>query len=565
VDVTTKAFLALTVACAQCHDHKFDPIPTKDYYGLLGVFTSTSESEYPLAPKEVVDEYKRRKDAVDAQQKLLDKFLDDQAKQLSEVLAYRTADYIRAARSAVASEKPDFEALAATNKLDAATLERWVNYLKLPTREHAFFDNWQDESKLSADTIQSRLLEVLKDQREVEEKNFIRLGGSNARNDLARADLVSLPRDKWLVWRDIYSNNRFAKFDSGILYYKTGKVDRFIVGEWKSHLENLRAGLETRKKAVPERYPYYHIIKDRDRLKTERVRIRGAMDNLGEEAPRGFLTVLCDGDKKLFTKGSGRLELAESITAPSNPLTSRVAVNRVWHHLFGAGLVRTLSNFGQLGEKPSHPELLDFLSSRFVENKWSMKALLRELTLSNTYALGYGNDQKNFTADPENRLLWRATRRRLDIEALRDSLLAATGELDTKAGGLPMKLTEDKNIRRTVYGFVSRRKLDGTLSLFDFPNPNNTAEQRIPTATPVQQLYFLNSKFMMDRANALAARISKAGETDTERIKHAYRTLFYREPVKEELETGLAYLKSNPNNWPQYAQVLLSSNEFVFY
>jgi len=565
VDVTTKAFLALTVACAQCHDHKFDPIPTKDYYGLLGVFTSTSESEYPLAPKEVVDEYKRRKESVEAQQKLLDKFLDEQAKQLSEVLAYRTADYIRAARTLVSSEKPDFAAAATASKLDAATLERWVNYLKLPTREHTFFDNWQDEAMQPAANLQEKLIDILKEHRDVESKNFIRLGGSDARNDLARADLLSLPRDKWLVWRDIYSNNRFAKFDSGILYYKSGKIDSFLSGQWQSHLEHLRAELDTRKKAVPERYPYYHIIKDRDKPKTERVRIRGAADNLGEEAPRGFLTVLCDGDKKLFTKGSGRLELAESIAAPSNPLTARVAVNRVWHHLFGAGLVRTLSNFGQLGEKPSHPELLDYLATRLVENKWSMKALLRELTLSSTYALGYASDPKNFTADPENRLMWRATRRRLDIEALRDSLLAATGELELKPGGLPMKLTEDKNVRRTVYGFVSRRKLDGTLALFDFPNPNNTAEQRIPTATPVQQLYFLNSRFVMDRAVALSAKLNKAAESDAERIKHAYRNLFYRDPVKEELETGLAYLKSNPQGWPQYAQVLLSSNEFVFY
>ncbi|MBL8223001.1 MAG: DUF1553 domain-containing protein, partial [Bryobacterales bacterium] len=174
-------------------------------------------------------------------------------------------------------------------------------------------------------------------------------------------------------------------------------------------------------------------------------------------------------------------------------------------------------------------------------------------------------DAKNFETDPENRLLWRTTRRRLDIEGLRDSLLSASGELDAKAGGLPMRLTEDKNTRRTVYGFVSRRRLDGTLSLFDFPNPNSTAEQRIPTATPLQQLYFLNSKFLMDRAEAFATRMAKDASTDAERIKQAYRVLFYRDPEKLEMEAGLEYLKSNANAWPQYAQVLLSSNEFVFY
>ncbi|MFN7934960.1 MAG: PSD1 and planctomycete cytochrome C domain-containing protein [Bryobacteraceae bacterium] len=562
VDVTAKAFLGLTVACAQCHDHKFDPIPTRDYYSLLGVFTSTQESQYPLASKEVVDEYKRRKEAVEAQQKKLDKFVEDQAKQLSEVLANRTADYIRAARR-LHNEKSDAKAVAAEMKLDAETLTRWNDYLALATREHNTFDNWLDESKLPAATAQEKVLAVFTEQKEVEEKNFIRLGGSNARNDLARADLVSLPRDKYLLWRDIFSNSRFAKFESGILYYK--KMDRFLSGEWKSHLDNLRAELDTRKKAVPEQYPYYHVIKDREKLKTERVRIRGAMDNLAEEAPRGFLTILCDGDRQLFTKGSGRLELAESIASNTNPLTARVFVNRIWHHLFGTGIVRTLSNFGQLGERPSHPELLDSLAARFMEQGWRLKPFLRELTLSAAYGEGYANDAKNFETDPENRLLWRTTRRRLDIESLRDSLLNASGELDDKAGGKPMRLTEDQNIRRTVYGFVSRRRLDGTLSLFDFPNPNSTSEQRIPTATPLQQLYFLNSKFLMDRASAFAARMEKDAAADAERIKHAYRILFYRDPDKLELEAGLDYLKSNAKAWPQYAQVLLSSNEFVFY
>ncbi len=562
VDVTGKAFLGLTVACAACHDHKFDPIPTRDYYSLLGVFTSTMESEYPLASKEVVAEYKRRKEAVEAQQKKLDKFLEDQSKQLAEVLAHRTADYLRAARR-LHTEKSDAKAVAAEMKLDAETLMRWRDYLELPSREHAAFDNWLDEAKLPAAAVQEKLLAVLQEHKEIEEKNFIRLGGSNARGDLARADLLSLPRDKYLLWRDIFSNNRFGKFESGILYHK--QMDRFLSGEWKAHLDNLRAELDARKKAVPERYPYYHVIQDREKLKTERVRIRGAVDNLGEEAPRGFLTILCDGERKLFSKGSGRMELAESIASNRNPLTARVFVNRVWHHLFGAGLVRTLSNFGQLGERPSHPELLDSLAARFMEQGWRLKPLLRELTLSAAYAEGYANDAKNFEVDPENRLLWRTTRRRLDIESLRDSLLQASGELDRKAGGPPARLTEDHNARRTVYGFVSRRRLDGTLSLFDFPNPNNTAEMRIPTATPLQQLYFLNSRFLMDRAAAFAARMEKSGATNADRIKHAYRVLFYREPEKAELEAGLEYLQSDTKAWPRYAQVLLSMNEFVFY
>ncbi|HUQ95020.1 MAG TPA: PSD1 and planctomycete cytochrome C domain-containing protein [Bryobacteraceae bacterium] len=560
VDVTTKAFLGLTVACAQCHDHKFDPIPTKDYYSLLGVFTSTAEGEFPLAGKNVVEEYKARKAAVEDQEKKLNKYLDDQAKQLSEVMAYRTADYIRAVRKVVAG-KAGIQETAKAEKLDEGTLQRWHDYLQMPAREHSFLEGWQT---FDADAFQQKLLATLQEQKNVEEKNFIRLGGSSVRSDLAGADLLSLPREKWLLWRDTFSSQRFGKFDSGILYYKTGQIDRFLTGAWKAHLDQLRTDVDTLKKAVPERYPYYHIITDREKVKNERVRIRGAMDNLGEEAPRGFVSILSEGEPRKFTNGSGRLELAEAIADAKNPLATRVAANRMWHYLFGAGLVRTLNNFGQLGEKPSHPELLDYLAARLVEQKWSFKAMIRELTLSSAYGLSYLNDAKNFTADPDNRLLWRATRRKLDIESLRDSLLAASGEIDVKMGGAPMKLSEEKNLRRTVYGFVSRRKLDGTLALFDFPNPNSMSEQRIPTSTPVQQLYYLNSKFLMDRAGALSTRLSVPGG-DASRIKQAYRVLFYREPEKAELESGLAFLKSNPKAWPQYAQVLLSSNEFLFY
>jgi len=565
VDVTGKALLGLTLGCAQCHDHKFDPVPTRDYYSLLGVFTSTEQSEFPLAPESVVAEYKKRKESVEQQQAKLDKFLEEQAKQLSEVLAHRTAAYLGAARRILGAEKADRARLTEELKLDSTTFGRWLDYLQLPSHEHPYLKDWREEAKFVPAEFERFLLNVLSEQKEIEEKNFIRLGGSNVRGDLARADLLSLPRDKWLLWRDIFSAQRFGKFESGILYFKAKAIDPFLAGQWMAHLESLRAELEARTKAVPERYPYYHVIKDREKVRTERVRVRGSMENLGEEAPRGWLSVLCAGEPRLFGKGSGRLELAEAIADPANPLTARVIVNRVWYHLFGQGLVGTLSNFGQLGEKPSHPELVDYLANRLIEHGWSIKALIRELTTSSVYALGYQNVPANFTADPENRLLWHGARRRLDIESLRDSLLAASGELDLNTGGKPLPIASEQNTRRSVYGFVSRRKLDGTLALFDFPNPNSTAEQRVVTSTPLQQLYFLNSSFVMDRAKAFAARVEKAAPDDAGRIRVAYRMLFFREPDKAELAAGVAFLKSETQTWSNYAQVLLSANEFVFY
>ena len=184
----------------------------------------------------------------------------------------------------------------------------------------------------------------------------------------------------------------------------------------------------------------------------------------------------------------------------------------------------------------------------------------REIMLSSVYALSADNSATNFASDPENRLLWRANRRRLDVEALRDSLLFVSGNLDLKAGGEAERLT-DSNKRRTVYGYVSRRKLDGVLALFDFPSPNNTSEQRLTTNVPLQRLFFMNSALVAEQAKALAGRLK--GE-DRARINQAYQILFSRAPSKQEMEVGLEFLRQGKDPWPQYAQALLSSNEFYF-
>ncbi len=547
VDATTRGFLGLTAACAQCHNHKFDPIPTKDYYSLLGVFTNTKGHEWPLAAANIVEDHKARKKKVEDQKEKLKQFLETQAAQLSEIFANRAAAYLLAAGR---TDTP--------TGLDPETLDRWRKYLEKKDKEHPFLKPWLAasgaEGAKAADDFQTLLLAVAAERKAIEEKNFIRLGGSKARNDLSRADLLSLERDKYFLWKDFFS-------PTGVLYYGDAKIDRFLSGEWRAHLEALRTDLAAFEKAVPEQYPFLHTIADVENPKNQKIRIRGSMDNLGDEAPRGFLSVLCDGEPEPFKKGSGRLELAEAIASPKNPLTPRVMINRIWLNHFGSGIVRTPSNFGQLGERPSHPELLDFLAARFLENKWSIKAMHREIMLSATYALSSQDSPKNAAADPDNRYFWRANVRRQDAEALRDSLLFVSGKLDARIGGPASRLTET-NRRRTVYAFVSRRRPDGTLALFDFPNANGSSEQRDLTSTPLQRLFFLNSAFVMDQAEALSCRVeSEPGETA--RIRQAYRLVFGREPSREETQLGLAFLKE-PNAWPKYAQVLLSANEFLF-
>lgn len=316
-------------------------------------------------------------------------------------------------------------------------------------------------------------------------------------------------------------------------------------------------------KELPPKYPFLHVLRDGDKPADMRVWVRGEMTNEGEVAPRRFLRILSAGDQKPFTSGSGRLELAERIASPKNPLTARVIVNRIWQLHFGEGIVRTPSNFGLIGERPTDPELLDYLASTFVEQGWSIKKLHRLILLSSTYALSGDNDAKDYAKDPDNRLHWRNDlRKRLDAEALRDSVLSVAGDLDLRLGGPPLSWNED-NHRRTIYGVVGRTKPDAMLALFDFPNPNQMSEQRLVTVGPLQRLWFMNSPFILKQSKVFAERIQRdGGPSDAARIEFAYRVLYGRPPTESETRAALDFLKQSGGAWPQYAQVMLSSSEF---
>jgi hypothetical protein len=541
VDATTRGFLAMTVACATCHDHKYDPIPQKDYYSLLGIFKNTDLSEYPLAPKSEVDAYKAQQKKIDEQKEAIKDFIQVQSNALADVLAANTANYLRAA----AGQQPK-------TKLDQETLDHWKKYLDKPDKEHPFLKDWKNQNP---DEFQSLVLKAAAEKKKVDDENHIRLGLNPSRDDLSKADLVSMDRDRFVLWRDLFG-------DKGVLQYKDKNIDRFLAPIFKERLDAMRAELEAMEKSLPAQYPFLQVIHDKDHPVNGHVYLRGNEANLGDEVPRHFLSILSKGQPLAYTQGSGRLELAEDIASPDNPLTARVIVNRIWQHHFGQGLVRTPSNFGQLGDRPSHPELLDYLATQLIKNHWSLKALHREILLSSTYRMSSEFVSEDFAKDPENRLLWRYNRRRLDVEALRDEFLADSGSLDPTLGGPAKKLTDESNKRRTVYGFVSRRKLDGTLALFDFPNPNSTSEQRMDTNVPLQRLFFLNSTFIAAQAKALAERLRPL-KTDPARIDAAYSLLFSRPPTEAERKLGLEFLNSG-GDWPQYAQALFSSNEFSF-
>lgn len=337
---------------------------------------------------------------------------------------------------------------------------------------------------------------------------------------------------------------------------------------------------ERKKKVKVKKYPHIHTLKDAETPTNLRVHIRGSADNLGDEVPRSYLSILSGDSIPQFTEGSGRRELAELIASPQNPLTARVMVNRIWKHHFGEGLVRTPSNFGALGERPTHPDLLDYLATRFITSGCSIKALHREIMLSAAYQQSSKLNSRHYEIDPQNRLLWRMNRRRLEVEAWRDAMLAVAGTLDAAIGGPSGDLADAGYRRRTLYGMVSRHQLNDLLRLFDFPDPNITSDSRPVTTVPLQQLFVLNSDFLLANAQALATRLAAECEgDDAERIRYAFALLYARQPSARELQLGLDYLAGRNqtaaeppseangdtlSRWEQYAQVLLSTNEFLY-
>ena len=332
--------------------------------------------------------------------------------------------------------------------------------------------------------------------------------------------------------------------------------------------------------------------------------VRGNPLKLGEPAPPGFLRILRPAGEPTPAAPSGaepaaaaaftRLELAQAIADPQNPLTARVFVNRVWHYHFGRGIVATLSNFGKLGATPTHPELLDTLAAGFIKSGWSVKWLHREIMLSAAYRSSSATTAENLAKDSDNQFLWRMTPRRLDVEAWRDAVLSVAGRLDPQVGGPSLNLAEPAvreipnfptfsrlngldvddpaHGRRSIYCIVSRYAPNPALVLFDFPEPNVTSDSRGTTTIPQQQLFVLNSRFMLEMGRAFAQRLEQAAATDGERLKLAWRLAYGRELTEAEAATGVQFLQSTEaadpadklSRWQQLCHALLASNEFAF-
>ncbi len=421
IDVVSRGLMGLTVACARCHDHKFDPISAKDYYALYGVFASSTE------PKD--------------------------------------APLLSAERD------PDVEA------------------------------HYQKELALRQEKVNA-LLEKKQAERAVH-----------------LAFVAYTP----------------AVLPLQALERSLDRKQRDAVRELRRKVDELNAG-----ELAP---PRPMMLADKPEPVKPRVFLRGNPGRPGDEVSRRFLSVLSEGEPKPFEKGSGRLEMARAIASADNPLTARVLVNRVWMLHFGAGLVRTPGDFGVKGEAPTHPELLDWLAATFVEQGWSLKQLHRAIMLSATYQQSSDVPPETVQADPENRLLTRMNRRRLDFEAMRDSLLSVAGQLDPKMGGRAEQLTEPPySKRRAVYGFIDRQNLPGTFRTFDFASPDTTSPQRYSTTVPQQALFMLNSPFVIERAKALAKDPASSGGASEAQVQTLYRQVLGRAPASAEVDVALRFL-----------------------
>jgi mono/diheme cytochrome c family protein len=607
IDALTKGFLGLTVTCARCHDHKYDPISQKDYYALGGVFASSGYSEFNLAPEVQVKRYKTQSAAVKAQEMATVEFMEQAKLDVAKALAGQTSRFLMAARRLqLAHPRPDVATLAGEEKLDAETLVRWLIYLSQPQRiEHPFLKPWfhlmesgggsdEEALRIAAD-FQKLVLDVFAEKtaliaaNEQRRRNYqpdphearARLPG-----DLTQFELFQFKQSivekamnphRFYVWLDVIQGEQasqdYVKKD-GIYEFDYKQLPRLFTPDQKTGLNALLAQYKTLQKDLPAEYPYLMVIADNTAPTDLRINLRGNPHALGDVVPRGFPAILANtaGEPAPFQKGSGRLELAEAIVR--HPLAARVIVNRVWMHHFGRGIVASPSNFGVTGDPPTHPELLDYLAGRLIENHWSLKALHREIMLSAAYQRSTQSSAENESLDPDNRLLWRGNRRRLEAEEVRDSLLAVSGTLDETLGGPPQELNSAANRKRTVYARIRRSVfvctsgtggLDPMLQLFDFPDPTTSVDRRNHTNVPLQGLFFLNSDLVMSQAELVAKGVTGASADDPERIQRAYALLFGRPASESDLRLGLEFLaEAGADAWQQYVQVLMSSTSFYY-
>jgi hypothetical protein len=576
IDTLCRATMGLTVGCARCHDHKYDPIPTADYYSLYGIFASSEEQ---LIRLDNAEEQQAFDTELEKRRNALDEKLAAAKAESSQRARKRIRDYLHAQTELDKYPAQGFDQVFSKDDLLPAFVRRWQYFLhRAEINDDRIFVAWRKYRAIPEEEFESQAVEVTKELDAL---------GDDEINPLVRTRFTE-PPDSFVEVIDRYAElfgtidaewqssvegaseaeispaafadankedlrtvlygptapcevpdlpvvHSEAYFDSGTLtelWKLQGEVDRWIINAQHS-------------------VPFSVILTDRDVPFAPRILRRGDPVNYGADVPRQFLSLFADGEQQPFQHGSGRRELAESIADPGNPLTARVMVNRVWMQHFGEGLVTTPSDFGLRALAPSHPELLDWLAGEFVERGWSLKELHRLILTSQTFrqtSRPPANEAQRRLAeqsDPENRLLWKMNPHRLTFEEFRDTLLAVTGDLDPAMGGKPSKIFEAPYpTRRTLYGLIDRQFLPSTLRVFDFANPDLHIPQRSETTVPQQSLFLMNHPLVLERVRALA-EAARRNRTDPQQIIHTmFRLALQREPSARELGEAAAFVEA---------------------
>lgn len=598
IDVVGRGLMGVTVGCARCHDHKYDPIPTADYYSLYGVFQSSHEPQNlpTIGPSQQQAEYEkfaaelaqREKELADFEQQLADKISNECRTKVTaylELIARPTGDSPAAAARSLVNGDPR-----------PGIVKRWQETLRERAKQpDPVFGPWHHVAKASANDVAAAITEWLQQARQpgkyddgadrvnLRVRQALLEDQPESFVDMARA-YGSVLGEVHREWQALKASNAAATalpnpVDEELrqVLYADGsptaiKVDgarQILNRDERNKQRDIAKKIETLKATSPGAPPRAMVMNDNAQPMQPHILLRGNPGRPGPQVPRQFLAVAAGPDRKPFPRGSGRLDLAEAIVSPNNPLTARVIVNRVWQHHFGKGLVRSHGDFGIRGEAPTHPELLDHLALRFIESGWSLKWLHRQILLSAVYQQSSLDNPAARAIDPENRLLWKMPRQRLELEAMRDAWLAVAGRLDEAMYGRPFdSITDANSHRRTVYGLVNRNDLPNVFRSFDFANPDASDPERPQTSVPQQTLFALNSNFVREQARQLATETVRESDPSA-RIIELYRRILSRDPSTEEREMARQYVSQPMDEagftpWERLAQVLLLTNEFLF-
>ncbi len=623
IDVVARGLMGLTVGCARCHDHKYDPVTQADYYSLYGVFASSVEPEdLPIiAPPEETEAWQAHQRELAARRQALEEFARQEDRRLTDELRAQVRRYLVAAAQPPGTP-PGEDPMVSYDPGDLRPeiVARWRDYLGGLPAEHPVLGVWKavasapgshESSDLSA--LVARYSGASQTEQQVATNAVVRaaLAELSEPTPTSLADrLGALLEEAYVRWTSAQRSQIWAAAagrkaaplaalpdpaweelrqalwaEGNPTQVPRDKLQSLLHREASNRYRQLKSAIGEWEATSPAAPARAMVLVDAPAPSEPHIFLRGNPHRPGPSVPRQFLRVLRGPADQPFAQGSGRLELARAIVDRSNPLTARVIANRVWLHHFGRGLVATPSDFGTRGEPPTHPALLDYLAARLRDGGWSLKDLHRELVLSATYGQSSAERPEGQRVDPENRLLWRMNRRRLEFEALRDSLLAVAGQLDLTRGGRSVPMYQAPySQRRTLYGLIDRQDLPGTLRVFDFASPDSSTPQRAQTTVPQQALFLMNSPFVAEQAKHLAQRSrADADAPERERLAQLIRLALGREPGADELDQGLAFLEgvrssqgvgrapdqagepgAGPDAWQQLAHALLMTNEFCF-